>query len=312
MRQGAGSDWFCSVEMESWLRMREAAASLDGWIFRGSSDAEAPLETTLYRATGNGSESKPQLAEWEDELLRQFQRRAHHYVSDPPRKQNHLEWLSLIQHHGGPTRLLDFSQSFYIATFFAIEKAKNRPAAVWGINHRVLSRMVADAAGLDWPPLTRGAVNHNHIDLLNDYLTGKREPRALAVSVVPERMNERLSIQQGLFLAPCDVTVPFERNLAATFGFEAADFRGGQPSDWSGGDLPAEAAILRFHLPAELHRDALKDLHAMNVTSTSLFPGLDGFARSLYHEIRILDEAGAKPPVASGQHQPVEDHGSEH
>jgi hypothetical protein len=31
-------------------------------------------------------------------------------------------------------------------------------------------------------------------------------------------------------------------------------------------------------------------LHAMNVTSASLFPGLDGFARSLYHEIRLMSE----------------------
>jgi hypothetical protein len=43
-------------------------------------------------------------------------------------------------------------------------------------------------------------------------------------------------------------------------------------------------------LPRHLHTKALRDLHAMNVTSVSLFPGLDGFARSFYHEIRLVGE----------------------
>ena len=43
--------------------------------------------------------------------------------------------------------------------------------------------------------------------------------------------------------------------------------------------------VLKIVLPARLRADALEKLHYMNITSTSLFPGLDGYARSLgiYH-----------------------------
>src|SRR5438093_2893211 len=36
-----------------------------------------------------------------------------------------LEWLALMQHYGAPTRLLDFTYSFWIALFFAFEEAEN-------------------------------------------------------------------------------------------------------------------------------------------------------------------------------------------
>jgi hypothetical protein len=39
----------------------------------------------------------------------------------------------LIQHHGGPTRLLDFTHSFYVAAFFALERA-TEDVAVWAVN----------------------------------------------------------------------------------------------------------------------------------------------------------------------------------
>ena len=56
-------------------------------------------------------------------LVHDFRRRAHHYIQSPPSPDEHLEWLALVQHHGGPTRLLDFTKSFYVASFFAVETA---------------------------------------------------------------------------------------------------------------------------------------------------------------------------------------------
>jgi FRG domain len=114
---------FAVVKPESWVQTREVASLLVRWVYRGHSDIRWPLETTLYRG-GQRFRCPPEiLADREAWILRQFQRRAHHYLTDPPSSEQRLEWLALIQHFGGPTRLLDFSHSFYVAAFFAIEGA---------------------------------------------------------------------------------------------------------------------------------------------------------------------------------------------
>jgi len=281
---------FRSFEVGNWHEARDVAQALHGWIFRGSSNADVPLETTLYRASGKRAINRGALPEWEALLLHQFQRRAHHYVKDLPRMDDIIEWLALIQHHGGPTRLLDFSFSFYIAAFFAIEKAKRRPAAaVWAVNPRILKACLIRHLGEE--ALTRDPqAGDGYPGLLNEFLNGARKPCPLVIHAAPERMNERLSIQQGLFLVPCDLRVSFEQNLATTFNLEPPLVAAQDAGDLLDGRIPRDTAVVRIRLPAATHSEALRDLYAMNVTSASLFPGLDGFARSLYHEVRIWSE----------------------
>jgi hypothetical protein len=83
--------------------------------------------------------------------------------------------------------------------------------------------------------------------------------------VNPFRLNERLVIQQGIFLCPGDVTLTFEENLAAVL-----------PS-------PPHNALLQFVVgdSVDLRRRILWQLQHSNMNSATLFPGLDGFARSL-------------------------------
>lgn len=47
-----------------------------------------------------------------------------------------------MHHHGAPTRLLDFTYSIYVATYFAAENAE-RDAAVWAIDGRWALRLAA-------------------------------------------------------------------------------------------------------------------------------------------------------------------------
>jgi hypothetical protein len=54
----------------------------------------------------------------ESGLLRRFKRQAHHYISNPPEENDPLEWLALMQHYGAPTRLLDWTYSFFVALYF--------------------------------------------------------------------------------------------------------------------------------------------------------------------------------------------------
>ena len=42
--------------------------------------------------------------------------------------------VSTMQHHGAPTRLLDFTYSVYVAAYFALENADSDGCAVWAVN----------------------------------------------------------------------------------------------------------------------------------------------------------------------------------
>jgi hypothetical protein len=262
---------FLKIRPDSWESTRSLGRQLLGWGFRGHSDANWKLVTTFERAADIYGYPAERRLEREALMLKHFKRRAHFYITAPPAIEDELEWLALIQHYGGPTRLLDFSRSFYVSAFFAVERSE-KDAAVWAINLNGLEESR---------------------DLSQYYLDVKSSsPKVQKVAKVePERMNQRLSIQQGFFLFPFDISTSFIDNLAGTFNVDPQAFSqviAEEPclENTEGLDI-AGSKIVQVILRRETHRAALSDLKAMNVTSETLFPGLDGFARSLYFQLTL-------------------------
>jgi len=259
------------------------------YIFRGQANAQWGLSTRMERVCWQNQFPTDFLRNRENVILREFQRRAHHYVDSPPSSDNKLEWLALLQHYGGSTRLLDFTKSFYVAAFFAMESAEN-DAAVWALNEEWLYQHTDNT-------IRKGETIYDLHDrgrkIVEQNLSGKREKK-IVMAAEPERLNPRISIQQGLFAIQGSLRHSFVENLQATLGVKSSELAKINEADavpmgkvCDADDL--NCGLVKIILPLEIHNTALLDLEAMNVTAGTLFPGLEGFARSLNKYLRDVE-----------------------
>ena len=259
---------FATATLTEWSDIHEFARH--GWLYRGQRAADWKLMTSLEGCCVREGVSSLDRARIEQELFREFRRTYHHYAVHVPQSGVALEWLSLMQHHGAPTRLLDCTYSIYIASYFAVEDA-DADAAVWAFNGPWAGRQSASRFQSAGKPA-------NIVDkLLEPFGEGDEsifEPLffssphvRLTCPLNPFRLNERLRIQKGIFLVPGSVDDSFMANLEAMPDYED------------------EKHLIKIIIPSSLRRQVLQGLFEMNITRTSLFPGVDGFARSLgvYH-----------------------------
>ena len=97
-------------------------------LFRGHTNCSWLLEPKIARLK---LRNRFRLPGAESELLRDFKRQALQYLARD--LQNDWDWLALAQHHGLPTRLLDWTTNALVALWFAVEQPPEEDAngAVW-------------------------------------------------------------------------------------------------------------------------------------------------------------------------------------
>jgi len=234
------------------------------WAFRGQADSNWQLSSTLGRYFENFRVDRRAWREQEERILRIFKRKAHHFLAQAPDPSDEFQWMALMQHHGAPTRLLDFTWSPYVAAFFALERA-TADAAVWALNPVPISyvgtQTIRGGQKIS-PPEMNPRVEGN---LRNYYLKG--EIPFLWVGE-PQVMNRRLIAQSGTFAIPGILTHPMEEILS------------GYPDP--------KSTLVKFILPADkVRKRGLRELYRMNITNATLFPDLDGLARSLAYELEF-------------------------
>ncbi|MDD9150480.1 MULTISPECIES: FRG domain-containing protein [unclassified Sporolactobacillus] len=275
---------FCEYTVKSWEDCRTLLTHLKNWVFRGQSDSKWRLQTTLERGAINNSVFRD-IPKIEKSIIEKFKRKAFNYIEKLPKKDNTLEWVSLMQHHGAPTRLLDFSYSCYVALHFSIEQALQE-SSVFCINKDLIHNeglKIEKWRGLEDDRFfgTREYCNC----VLNEQI---RSP--LVMLIEPYNLHERLSKQQGLFAIPFEGRQSFEYNLSLTvnrFQKELPTIKKIEKYNDLLDLLNQECVLLKVKIPKKFHNEIRKDLKLMNITSETLFPGIDGFAKSLYSEFDL-------------------------
>ena len=280
------------VNWESLLE-QEKKLKAGNWLFRGMPCAKWKLKTSLERAceTHYGRENLSRAPQVENILTCEFRRRYHNHrvgIPDPVG----IEWLSLMQHYGAPTRLLDFTYSFFIAAYFAVENPCEESCchAIWAVRNNWVARGGIKLLGCRKPvdylrigqnkwkwkferewelnsPFFKWLLKLRHED--QSPVERSQNAPLCVFPVNAMRLNDRSTIQQGVFLCAGNVTRPFEENLKKLHGFDK------------------RKNLVKLVIPHKLRIDVLKKLHSMNINKATLFPGLQGFAESLgiYHPL---------------------------
>lgn len=274
------------ITVKSWDELRSKLTKMGDelWYFRGHANSAWALQPKLERSI---------LTYQEKALFDEFKRTAHLYANDTNHKvETRVEWLSLMQHHGAPTRLLDWTRSPYVAAFFAVNDLKvddDATAAVWAVNISEIFKEMRKKNEKDirYKPLfdrnylqqqTLPDTDFGGIFLSEWYEEEDFKFPSAVLPIAPYYAHPRLTIQQGVYLAQTrlskdnEVTmVPFEIALQDTM---EGEFDG----RW----------IRKFYLPSKLRPQMLRELNAMNINDATLFPGLDGFARYLAKKVSVL------------------------
>ena len=198
---------FIEFRPTAWTEVLNSQAQLPGWVFRGQSRSDWNLTTTLERPYSRVAPVTT-LRQCEKDILVRFKRGAHHFIANPPGQKNTLEWLALIQHYGGPTRLLDLTRSFYVAAFFALEAAES-DAAIWCLNTDLLQKTATQV-------LLDSGIEEASSESIYEHFIDCDTDTCITIAVEPYRLNERLIAQQGLFVMPCSLQVDVESCLFNT------------------------------------------------------------------------------------------------
>lgn len=295
-------DWDDVKALEEKLFPREQTSEqTKKWIFRGErlieNDGEY-LKTHLERAFRLYGVKVDDMEKRERGLIRTFQRKAALYLEREPDKDDILEWLAIMRHHGAQTRLLDWVYSFYIGVYFAL--AENKKGVVWALDASTISktgpvvkkiceikdgfRKFSEALLYYYMKKCDFLGIQQEGDKLIDLAIASylfKNPLLCVYPVNPFRLNKRLSVQQGLFLLPGDITKSFIENLKATFG----DFEETKKYLWRVKVTPNKE---------EDRNKILGKLKDMNISNEALFPGLDGFAKSVGEGLAYPRELGGR------------------
>lgn len=237
-RSGAGSK--TAARVRSVAELVEALAARPEkeivW-YRGHNDSSHQLIPSLARS--------PKSVDAEMTLVKRFRQNAYPFLDMAP--QTEWDWLFLMQHHGVPTRLLDWSDSPLVALWFAMQGGSDQDdACIWALQPVELNKL----ANLD-PDFAPDIPLFGQDNELDSYLPTKLQGTLASlkpIAGIASRQFTRVVAQMGSFTITHKEQVPLQ--------------------------AVADGCLTQYVVPATSKKGIRKELRYLRMTTLSVFPEL--------------------------------------
>lgn len=224
-------------------------------VYRGQGDKDWKLIPSFYRQKlevydNSNDNIIPNYDLVEETMLDMFYQKGISLLKRYKIK-NRLDLMVIAQHHGLPTRLLEWTESPLYALFFAVEDLNNK----------------SDACVFEYLPSTFGSY-----DGVAKEKCFKNDCHYSFIS--PRHINERVKAQGGYFTLH-----PLLKKLEI------------KPLDVLISESTNSYGLRKIIIPYKFKESIKKDLHKLNINCFSIYPDLDGLAQKIkedFSEIPLL------------------------
>lgn len=234
------------------------------YAYRGMDSYDYSLKTALMRLGGN-------FQDLEQHLIRNFSKYAYRDVVE---KDNLWHWITVAQHHGLPTRLLDWTSSPLVAAHFATSNIEefDKDGVIWMVEYQKAHEELPEKLK---EVLKKEGANLFTIKMLSQSVSSFNDLSAMAESAFPiflepPSIDDRIINQHSLFSLFSDADIAADSWLVS------------RPHLWK-----------KLIIPSGLKWEIRDKLDQSNITERVLFPGLDGLSQWLKRYYSPNSQEGA-------------------
>lgn len=177
-----------------------------------------------------------------------------------PKPNSLLDWLLIMQHHGMPTRLLDWSESPLVATYFCVNQHLDKNATLWMLRPVELNKIsnVVPDYKYDIP-----SIEDNILQTYTpESLASERTSKLLPIAAIFPRNNQRMQAQQGVF------TISHRNDKAIE-------------------EIGNKKHIWKYVIPADCKSKIQNELKSLGFGKFQLFPELSSIGESEKDELNV-------------------------